>query len=282
MFSNAEHSNWRLNHNRKRTGANPSESNFSCCIGERDNLKTQCVICYSVSDVANLVRDTLNSLKTLRQYVDKEEVVVFYTPPLSERNSKLLSKYALVEKTENFTEPFRLEVSLEKGRYGEKIHLCDLNSPNVIFLDSDTWVKKSPFELLEGDFDFSGRVDDSYLDVDFNAWNQLFETNGKKPIPLINTGVLVFKNNMHKKVKNEWLRFFNMKIPHLHPYFYQKDEYALTLAVSDMNIKWMSASEHAYRWKREYFNDTCILHGKKRGLWPIAKGVVRELAFNRG
>lgn len=212
--------------------------------------------------------------------MDKENIIVFFTPPRTEKSCLSLSKVATVIKTENITNPFLFVSERENGRYCEKIQLCDVDSPNVIFLDTDTIIKKNPLELLDGDYDVSGRMDDSFLHVFPNDWLSLFRKMGKDPIPYMNTGFLIFKNNTHKKIKDEWLKYANMDLPKIHPFSYQKDEYALALTISGTKIKWLSFREHAYRWKREYLKDTYVLHGRKRNIKERTKGVIREFAYN--
>ncbi len=240
----------------------------------------KCKICYCISDVRSLVEETLQSIHSLNKFIDKENIIVFFTPPRTKKSYHNLSKFATVIKTENITDPFMFVTDQENGRYGEKIQLCDVDSPNVIFLDTDTIIKKNPLELLDGDYDVSGRIDDSYLHVSANDWLSLFRKMGKEPIPYMNTGFLIIKYNAHKKIKDDWLKYVNMDLPKIHPFSYQKDEYALALAISGTKIKWMSFREHAYRWKREYLKDTYVLHGRKRSIKEIIKGITRELAYN--
>ena len=238
-----------------------------------------CKICYCVSDVRSLVKETLCSIRSLSRFVEKDEIIVFYTPPRTKKSYYVLSKFATVIETENITEPFKFVKDGDKGRYGEKIHVCDVDSPNAIFLDSDTLIKKNPLELLDGDYDVSGRVE-SELPVDVDSWLSLFRSNGKEPIPFMNTGFLIFKNGAHKEIRDEWLKYVNSDLPKIYSFFYHKDELAFALAISGKNIKWMSFREHAYRWKREHLKDTYVLHGRKRNIKEIVAGMARELLYN--
>jgi hypothetical protein len=81
----------------------------------------------------------LNSIKSVEKFVSKNNVIVFYTPPRSIENYRTLSNVANVIEVENITKPFSTQVYSKKGlageahRYGEKVHLCEVDFPNVVF-----------------------------------------------------------------------------------------------------------------------------------------------------
>jgi len=132
---------------------------------------------YTVSDRAFLVSEACRSIKSLRKYVDRNGVTVFLTPPRSASARARLSELAIVKEVDNLTKPFVFKKERGLARYGEKVHLCDVNSPNVIFLDADIIVKKDLTPLLNGDFDFSARrqfptKEEEIQEVDGNAWKR--------------------------------------------------------------------------------------------------------------
>ena len=231
---------------------------------------------YTLSDPQ--VQLALNSIKSLRRFVNRDDIVVFCTPPIREKNIHALSRNAVVVESENLTEPFFMAKG-KCGRYGEKIHLCDVDSSRVVFLDCDTVVKKDPRELLDGDFDFSARIGSGYYEFNQYVWMKMFEKIGKDPIPMPNTGFMIFKNNVHKEIRDEWLKYINSPfLPNPHPSGFPKEQYALALAISGKRIRWMSKKEHAFGWKKEELNiDTYVLHlGTGR-----AKRSIREIIYSK-
>ena len=219
-------------------------------------------VVYTVSDKGSMVKETLNSIRTVRRFVEKENVIVFYTPPRSEVNLNKLSDLAVVVKKDNITKPFYFERN-RFGRYGEKIHLCDVDCPTVIFLDGDTIVKKDIRELLRDEYDFSARVGTAYHDFNQYIWMNMFKRIKKEPIPMPNTGFMIFKDYTHKEIRDEWLRYINNPhLPNPHPECYLKEQYALALAISGKKIKWMSEKEHLFGWtsERDETIDSYVIH----------------------
>lgn len=49
---------------------------------------------YTVSDMGPMIPDVVRSIISLRKYVDKRVIVVFYTPPTSKLSWALLSRLA--------------------------------------------------------------------------------------------------------------------------------------------------------------------------------------------
>lgn len=227
---------------------------------------------YTVSDVRNLVKETLRSAKTLLKFVDKNMITIFYTPPRSRKGLKQLSRVARVVEAENITSPFRFTTH-KAGYFGEKIHLCEVDTPNVIFLDGDTIVKKNPLELLQYEFDFSARVGPWYRYFNQKIWKSMFEKIGKEPIPMPNTGFMIFKNFCHKEIKEEWLKYLNSPLPNPNPKGYNKEQYALALAISGKKIRWMTAKEHAFIAEGEEKIDTYVLHGRRK---PLVRRIIQK------
>jgi hypothetical protein len=214
-------------------------------------------IIYSVSDVRDLIKDTICSIKTLNKYIDKEDIIIFYTPPRSMRGYDRLSKLGTVIKEDNLTD----EISLRKGlgRYGDKFHALFVDSPNVIFLDSDTIINGDISRHLEGDYEVSGRIAPNFNNLNMNVWNLMFFELGKTPIPMINTGYLIFQDHTHNKIADKVVEYMYADLPRPDPNSNQKDQYALSLAVSDKKIKWMNQTIHSFIWKNEFKGD--VVHG---------------------
>jgi hypothetical protein len=212
---------------------------------------------YTLSDVEHLVSLTIKSIKTLRKFVDKSNIIVFCTPPMTDRSISRLSNLAIVEQVHNLTTPFSV-ADHKVGRYGEKLRICDVDCETVFFLDCDTTIKKNPLKLLEGDFDFSARAR-------FTRYAQevekMFKRYNKEPISIPNTGVMIFKNFLHRKIRSEWLSLINQDLLPFDDY--AKEEVSLALCVSGKKIKWLTPIEHSFRGSVEDTNNTIILHGRK-------------------
>ena len=226
-----------------------------------------------------MIRQIQKSLKSLSSFVDKQNIFVFYTPPRNERTEKKLEKYATIIKAENKTTPFVFDPLLGPGNYGEKIHLCKMDTPSVIFLDCDTIIKKDITELLEEDFNFYGRLGGCNKDINWDLWKRYCLKQNKPAREIFNTGFMIFKNYTHQKIKEEWEKFIEAGIPKIHPHTYTKEEYALSLALPEKNIKHMTEKEHSFLWQDETEIDTYVLHGYRRTRLRRLNVRVRSLKY---
>lgn len=230
---------------------------------------------YTLSDRCNMVKQAVKSLKSLRAFVKKDDINVFFTPPRKEKSLQKLSKYCNVLEAPNITKPFVFDPGRGLGYYGEKVHLCEVESPEVIFLDCDTIVKKNIFELLDGEFDFSARLGDNTA-INWDVWSAFCREHGKTPRPVFNAGFMIFKNCLHHKIRKEWFEFINGDIPKIHPTTFTKEQYALVLALDGYKIRQMDASQHAFGWMNETNVDTYVLHGYQRTLSRRLMGRLRS------
>jgi len=228
-------------------------------------------IVYTSNDIGMSL--LLKSIKTARKFFKREEIIVFYTPPRSRRNFQKLNKIATVKKVPNVTEPFVSFPNRKPSYYGEKIHLCEVDRSEIVFLDSDTIVKKDLRPLLEGNYDFSARVGSGYYQMNLKIWREMFSQFGKQPIPMPNTGFMIFKNLCHQKIKHEWIKYMKTPLPNPLSRTYLKEQYALALALTGKKIKWMTKKEHAFKWQGELGLNSYVVHGtqnpfiKKIELW---------------
>jgi hypothetical protein len=221
---------------------------------------------YTVSDAGAMIPNVIRSIMSLRKYVDKKNILVFYTPPRCKLNNALLSKVAVVKEVDNVSKPFVFVEGNPPSRYGEKCHLCDVPSSTVVFLDADTIVKKDLSPLLDGDFDFSARRHyptrkSAIGSIDERVWLETFRKLEKKPVPMPNCGFMIFKRFCHRKIKEEWLRHVNdNNLPNASLVDTPKEQTALALALSEKKIRWLTAKEHAFWWLGEAGIDTFVLH----------------------
>jgi len=227
---------------------------------------------YTVSDAGAMIPEVVRSIKSLRKYVDREDIVVFFTPPRSKLSCTRLSRLAMVKEVGNLSRPFVFVREHGLGRYGEKCHLCDVSSSTVVFLDADTIVRKDLFPLLEGDFDFSARKHfptraSAAGWIDERIWLELFKNMGKEPVAMPNAGFMIFKEFCHQKIKEQWLNYVNNdNLPNACLHHNPKEQTALALALSGKKIRWLTAKEHAFGWLGEGRVDTFVLH--KKTLFP--------------
>ena len=225
-------------------------------------------VVYSVSDDLELVTQTLASIKSLKRFVPKDEIIVFYTPPRSKKNYEKLSKVSTVVNVPNITEPFVGRNGTKPRRFGEKVHLCEVDFPNIVFLDADTRVQRDLAPLLTGDFDFSARPDlhlHSADQFDNSVWLEMFKAIGKQALLIFNTGFMIFKNYSHTKLFSDWLRYINdEELPNPSRLGNMKDQYALALAVAGKNkFKPMTIEQHAFVWDGEENPYSYVVHGRR-------------------
>ena len=218
-----------------------------------------------------MIPDVIRSIRSLRKYVDKKDIVVFFTPPRSKLSCALLARLVLVKEVDNLSKPFVFVKEHGPGRYGEKCHLSDLSTSTVVFLDADTIVKKDLSPLLE-ELVFAARRHyptraSATGWIDEKIWLGIFRGLGKKPVAMPNAGFMIFKNYCHHRIKDEWLRYINDdNLPNACLHDNPKEQTALALALSGQKIRWLTAKEHAFGWLGEEKIDTYVLH--KKNLLP--------------
>lgn len=224
---------------------------------------------YTISDTGTMIPDVIRSIRSLRKYVDKKDILVFFTPPTSKLGYARVSKLASVKMVENKTKPFVYIKERGLGRYGEKCHICDVPSSTVVFLDADTLIRKDLTPLLNGDFDFSARLffpsnisEKGWINTE--CWLDLFTSMGKKHVPMPDGGFMIFKNFSHHKIKEEWIKFINTdNLSNACTFGDPKELTALALALSGMKIRWLTVKEHAFSWLGEKNVETYVLHKPK-------------------
>ena len=228
--------------------------------------------------------ELVSSLKSIRRFIDRKNIVVFYTPPRSQKNYNIFNKYAIVKEVDDETPPFKYLKRSPASRYGEVIgHFEKVSSPNLFIFDCDTIIKKDIKELLDGDFDVAYRPATMYKYVDKAKWEKLCSEYNKKPIPIPNKGFMIFKNNTHKKIRNECLNFMSKDLPEIFPKYYQKDQYSLALVLSGYKIKFLDKRAHAYHWISEFNTETYVLHGRSQNrLTTELKMIIWKIIYRFG
>jgi hypothetical protein len=211
---------------------------------------------YCFSAIGIQEKELLKSLKSLALFVDRDHVTVINTPPYT-KNDSAITKYAVLEKRENVTEAFRFNYR-RYGRFGEKFQCLNLKNKNLMFLDNDTFVKRNPLYLFEGDFSVSGRVDSAFLYMNLNDWYRYSR------VPMINTGVLVFKDYIHLRLF-DWLvcEVNKVDVPKFYTMYHHKDQIVFSKIVSDLTLKvrYLSEADCCFIWESENKHDATITHG---------------------
>jgi hypothetical protein len=153
---------------------------------------------------------------------------------------------------------------------GNKAYCCDVDSERLLFLDADTLVL-GPLERLWSGWshDFRARPANAGFGPRWahEVWTETFRGLGTLPIPMFNSGVLLFQNGAHQRVAELWrLRMQDyldarlqqpLAIDH-----HLSEQCALALAVSEarLSIAIMGPSEHTFGWLGEPLSSSVVLH----------------------
>jgi len=231
---------------------------------------------YTVSSRKNMVEHLVQLIQSLKNYVDPEKIVVFYTNPIKSSDWHLIKSLDVdVRRQENTTPSFAKSPFDKESYYSEKINLCRVDAENVVFLDCDTVVLKDIWPVLQGSFDIKARP--GLKDID--NWESLFEKydrpyHGFMP----NTGFLVFKNRVHKRVRDDWTCFVHRPLEDDIEGNVLKEQYALALASGSFDWVEMSSDEHVFGWSERPTEDTVVLHKETSGSRsvPLVKQVFRK------
>lgn len=226
------------------------------------DVKSNTTFAYTLSSKYNMVSQAYRSIKSLQDYVDSEDIIVYFTPPRRNQDIETLESLGVeVRKEENRTEAFEPRLFGESRAFGEKISLCEIDSENLVVLDCDLIITGDIWDILEGDFDFKARPDDAGFDED--QWKSIFEKRGLAPLSWQpNIGFMVFKNNMHHKVQEAWFEYLHENIDYFYRGMQHKDAVSLSLGLSekDAEIESMTRKEHWMEWTDKPIEDTYVHH----------------------
>ncbi|NIB99453.1 hypothetical protein [Halobacterium sp. R2-5] len=195
----------------------------------------------------HMVKDAVRSIMSLKNWVSPGQITVYYTPPRNEHDLNALRELEVnIELVENEVEPFSLNILGKSTPYGEMWHLCKSDADTVVWLDNDTIVTRNIWEVIEGNYDFKARSEeDKSTDP---GWYEMFEKFDRKPMDWrFNAGFLVFKNGIHKEIKEEWKILMESDLGYYNAPTMQ-DAHALALCVSKFRCEKMSPEEHIMEW----------------------------------
>ena len=234
---------------------------------------------YTLSNRGRMVEDLYKSLSGVMQYIAKDDIFIAITPPwLKERDTKFLHY-------EGFNWELSKNYSPPEERYMEKLYqirqYSDKLKENLIFLDCDTEINKSPLLLLQGDFDFSARVGVATIDFDYQNYVNL--QKDYIMYPMFNSGVMVFKNYSYKEIVNNAINFYEEHGDIRLGVDNYPDQLALMFGLLKdkelaFKVKYMTKKEHGFRWLCEPHN-TIVYHGTRRK--PFRKLLMKLLEFYR-
>jgi len=211
---------------------------------------------YCLKDDRSFRYQLMNSIKSVSKFVDKENIITIINPSSNSRAIESLSDHTTIYQGSKFYN----DLDLPSFKY--KMELCDIDTKNLIFLDCDTIVLRDITELLDDDYDFFAIEEPcrAYNGLVKPSWNQeTWESNlSKFNLPLnsipYNDGFMMFKNGVHKKIKEDFLKYYSM--------YHNKEiispnttddmhhnEFALSLAVSKYNCKEMNNTQHWFGWR---------------------------------
>lgn len=241
-------------------------------------------IVYTCGNKPKMVSDLRDSINSALKYLNSNDIIVIFSSPY---DLNIVDEFKtlcnVIVKDTNLTEPFNMHPHDSKDTpklYGEKLWITTLPYKNILFLDCDTYINNNPDILYNGEFDFGGVAID-FPKKEINPWqvNQkiLMKTKRiyklKGDIHIWNGGHLFFKNHLHNKIHDTWIRYFNDKSPMriISPIKNTDDQLSLTPTLShypDINIRCYTEDEimkvgwFPERWKHKtYSNKVCIFHG---------------------
>jgi hypothetical protein len=226
-----------------------------------DDLKSSTEFCYTLSSNGSMVKEAIHSIKTLKNYVPPDKINVIFTPPSDPEDiEKISSLDVKVVQKKNRAETFQVSDYDYDRSYGDKMWLCSIESKNLVFLDCDTLVLGDIWEVIKGDFEFKARPTEEEMT---DEWEQLFHENQLKFVDkMFNAGFLVFKNNSHEAIEENWEKYYRQlenksysESGNIH-----REQYALALAVSELNIEEMDESEHLMEWTDDVRSDSMVYH----------------------
>lgn len=219
---------------------------------------------YTMASIKALPEYAFLSITTLLDYVDPENIIVFYTPPREERHIDAFERLGVdLRFVTNRTEPFNAFES--KQHYGEKTWLCTIPDETVVFLDCDTLVFDEIERVVQGNFDFKARQGTS--SVHQPDWMELFDRFDRPYLDWMpNAGFMIFKNAIHRELEDLWLEFLHSDLEY-EQNINHKEQYALALAIGSYETTQMTPNEHAMLW-HELRQDPVVYHIGKTFEYP--------------
>lgn len=214
---------------------------------------------YTCSSRSNMVELLEKSICSLKKYVDSQDVVVYFTPPINRKDIETLENLGVdVRERSHFDESRQITGFDLPGHYSDKAYLTEIQSENIVFLDCDTLVIQDIREVVKGDFKFRARTVGNISP----AWGKfLHEYNTEYVFPEVNAGFLIFKKGFHRKIAEDYRHFLSQDLSEgWSNKSYNHDQFALSLSVANRistgsdDFEEMSSLEHRFAWNEEELN----------------------------
>ena len=212
---------------------------------------------YTLSSAGLMPNWAFLSIKSLSEYVSREDIVVFFTPPRDEEDIKILESLGVdVRLVKNSTNAF--SAFDQPQHYGEKTWVSEIEDSTAVFLDCDTLIFGDISTAIEGDFQFKARPGTSA--VRQPEWKNLFERFDEQYMSWMpNAGFIIFKSRLHQKIGEKWRSYINKELNYSHDVNH-KEQYALALSIGDADKEKMTDREHVMMWNGEYPSKGLVYH----------------------
>ncbi|NLI09034.1 MAG: hypothetical protein GX457_18385 [Thermotogaceae bacterium] len=147
----------------------------------------------------------------------------------------------------------------------DKVLLTELEDlTTLLYLDADTVILKDIHNLLHfTKKDLSARLAWVYQQQEIwnsrydSAWRKVISITGLNYIPILNSGVMLFQNGSHLKIRDPWntymKRFLQCELPQVYGSFRHYEQLGLALAISEqkLSVEIMPEDLHGFGWVPE-------------------------------
>lgn len=150
-----------------------------------------------------------------------------------------------------------------------KIHLCDIQDPEILHIDIDTIILKPLNSIgLNVAGDMVGRTTTAYEQPNWPepAWKTYLAKFGAKTyFPYLNNGLVLFRNGAHQGLAKPWQEITRKLLAGsdfpLHSRTHS-NQLAFSLAAGARGISYglLSSKDHAYGWDNDPFEDVVVYH----------------------
>ncbi|MDS0220938.1 hypothetical protein NDI54_06180 [Haloarcula sp. S1AR25-5A] len=211
---------------------------------------------YTVSSVQDLVNQAIISIKSLSNFVDPSDIIVFFTPPIKDKDVKSLKKLGVdVREIDHYASAMAKVPGGVPRYFADKLHLCSVRAKSVVFLDADTIVLDDPTEIItRADL----RARPGNLNYSITEWDRIAVNQSVNLLEWMpNTGVLAFNNGSHQIIEQKWADAlaFGSKTDKQ-----WTEQHALAVAASELDVSKLSNKEHVMLWRDEYPFDGVVYH----------------------
>lgn len=170
-----------------------------------------------------------------------------------------------------------------------KTHICDVDSDSIVFLDTDTLVLGSMDEMLDiQKADVAARrattpTLDSWARTK-PQWEAYLKDHGASVyMPPLNAGLLVFRNGIHRRIKQDWLELMHSAYEGaIFGNENHADQWALPPALGRKGARFESLdrSQHAFAWEGDSAENAVVYHTGTPNFFYHAHRLREEAGLN--